>query len=236
MSRDLVKEIFDCQNKLRTDPSSFVPVLEARLKLLDGDVLKVPGKIDLQTNEGAKSINEAIEFLKTAEPRPALTMSKALQKAAEDHAKDHETNGIIGHVGTDGSQIKDRIERYCKWEATLGENCAYLEPETGQDFIVQLVIDDGVPSRGHRNNIFKEKYLFVGIAVAGHPQSGKACVLDYTGGVSGVDADDQADASATPAVGATAKGNKNETSPIELRNEETPQSSSQSGLCCCVIF
>ena len=171
MVKGIVKEVLDCQNKLRTDPTSFVPYLESMLDNFDGKIYKTPGKIDLLTKEGAAVVKETIKFLKKVKPIQALSYSKALTKAAQDHAKDHESNGISGHTGTDGSSVSERIDRYCEWMGTVGENCAYTEPKNGgQDFVIQLLVDDGVKSRGHRKNIFNDQFNYVGIAVAGHPQ------------------------------------------------------------------
>ena len=121
-NEELVKEVFECQNKLRTDPTYFVSHLESKLEYFDGDVLRIPGEIGLRTKEGPDAIKEAIDFLKNAEPINALIMSKALCKASQDHADDHETNGIRGHDGSDGSSMSDRIERYCQWMGYIGEN------------------------------------------------------------------------------------------------------------------
>ena len=121
-NEELVKEVFECQNKLRTDPTHFVSHLESMLEYFDGNVLNIPGEIGLVTNEGPDGVKEAIEFLKSAEPIKPLIMSKALCKAAQDHADDHETNGITGHDGSDGSSMTGRIERYCEWMGQIGEN------------------------------------------------------------------------------------------------------------------
>jgi hypothetical protein len=44
-----------------------------------------------------------------------------------------------------------------------------------------LLIDDGVPSRGHRVNILRESFLSVGVAINTHPNYGMICVIDYAG-------------------------------------------------------
>ena len=75
-----------------------------------------------------------------------------------------------GHDGSDGSSMRDRIQRYCEWKNKIGENLSYKNPTGGgRDYVVGLFIDDGVPSRGHRKNIFNPIFKYVGIAVADHP-------------------------------------------------------------------
>lgn len=39
-----------------------------------------------------------------------------------DHASDLIINNVFSHNGSDGSILKDRIERYCFWRGSLGEN------------------------------------------------------------------------------------------------------------------
>ena len=43
---------------------------------------------------------------------PALSMNESLMNAALDHANDMAATGITSHVGSDGSNFKERIEKY----------------------------------------------------------------------------------------------------------------------------
>jgi len=45
------------------------------------------------------------------------------------------------------------------------------------------MVDDGVPSRGHRNNIFKPEFNMVGIGCGPHKEFRCITVLDYAGGM-----------------------------------------------------
>jgi len=47
--------------------------------------------------------------------------------------------------------------------------------------ITDLAIDDGVPSRGHRVNIFKSAYAYVGIWTGKHKTYRTQTCLDYSG-------------------------------------------------------
>ena len=42
-----------------------------------------------------------------------------------------------------------------------------------------MIVDDGVPSRGHRTNVFKPEFNIVGIGSGNHKTYKTSCVLDY---------------------------------------------------------
>jgi len=72
------------------------------------------------------------------------------------------------------------MKRHGKWLRTMGENIAY-GPKSGRDIVASLLIDDGVPGRGHRHNIMNEKFGVVGIKIEKHPKYGFVCVMDFAG-------------------------------------------------------
>ena len=50
-----------------------------------------------------------------------------------------------------------------------------------------LIVDDGVASRGHRENTFKEDFFFCGVGSAPHKEYGTSYVFDFAGGTRGLD-------------------------------------------------
>lgn len=40
--------------------------------------------------------------------------------------------------------------------------------ESGEEIIMNLMIDDGVPDRGHRKNIFEPNFRLVGVGCSPH--------------------------------------------------------------------
>ena len=65
----------------------------------------------------------------------------------------------MGHTGSDGSTMRQRIERFCVYNSgMLGENvgqeCKTDNVDHELESVLSLIIDDGVESRGHRRNIF----------------------------------------------------------------------------------
>ncbi len=168
-------------NLARTTPKAYAQLLREYRKLIRGNYLERPGEITIVLNEGAKAVDEAIAFLERQAAVPALSLSRGLTRAAGDHAKDQGQSGATGHTGRDGSTMSQRIERYGTWQRTCGENIAY-GPTTARDIVIQLIVDDGVASRGHRTNIFKAEFLTVGISYGPHKQYGSVCVQDFAGG------------------------------------------------------
>ena len=68
----------------------------------------------------------------------------------------------MSHVGTDGSRMYDRIERYGAWDGYIGENIVY--GEAGDEYMLFLYVDDGNREKKSRNIIMSENFLFTGIA------------------------------------------------------------------------
>ena len=48
-----------------------------------------------------------------------------MAKAARDHCNDIGPKGKISHVGSDGSQPWERIERYGEWGGEVAENISF---------------------------------------------------------------------------------------------------------------
>lgn len=177
LENSVVREI----NTARTAPKDYASFLEQFKKYYDRKILRLPGETPILTKEGVRAVNEAIRFLRSLQPLPPLIPSKGMSSGARDHVKDQGSSGTGQHKGSDGSQPSDRVNRYGTWEKSLGENISYGSDQT-RDIVMGLIIDDGVPSRGHRKNIFHSDFRVIGVACGPHPDYRTVCVMTFAGG------------------------------------------------------
>lgn len=181
---DVEKDVILELNKVRSNPGLYAQTyLVPRRKYYNGRYFERPGAIRLITREGIRALEECISVLDRAAPVGLLGTRRGLSKSAADHASDQSGSGRTGHTGSDRSTMRQRIERYGNWDIRIGENISY-GPGTGREIVVQLLVDDGVSSRGHRKNIMNPAFTLVGVGVDTHPKYNHVCVMDFAGAYS----------------------------------------------------
>ncbi len=168
-------------NLARTDPQGYVAYLKEYRSFINNGIYQKPGEIGIRLSEGTKAVDEAIKALSAQKPLPPFAASKGMWQACRDHVKDQGPKGAVGHDGSDRSSPFDRMNRYGSWQSTAGENISY-GGKTARDIVIQLIVDDGVASRGHRKNIYNAQFLVVGAAVGPHKVYGAMCAMDFAGG------------------------------------------------------
>ncbi len=175
--KDLIREI----NLLRANPQQYIAHLEQMKKYYKGKDYQPPGQSQrLTTDEGAGAVDEAIGFLRTAQPVAAFSLSKGLSLAAKDHVKDLGQTGNSGHKGTDGSSVESRVNRYGRFSNGIGENIVY-QNNSAREIVLGWLVDDGVASRGHRRNLLSTNYQYIGVAIGELSTHGSMCVLTFAG-------------------------------------------------------
>ena len=188
----LAKSIIDVWNdylavhrRLRSDPKLFIPYCEERLQYMKGDFYcyqssKPDGKtkVNVQTKEGVQAINQTITYLQEKESisKPALQhpyssadllLDLDLCILAQEHAEDLGENGLTSHTGSSGHTPMQRAAiRGIK--GSVYENLSFGNYETPTECILNLLIDDGVKSRIHRELLFKPQISKLGIGFARH--------------------------------------------------------------------
>jgi uncharacterized protein YkwD len=167
-------------NKLRTNPEVYIKILEDYLSKFNGKNVKINSKMELVTEEGKTPVIEAIEYLKTVKTMGELKISNGLMLATAEHISDLVKNDIIGHEGSAGDSPQIRAERYGMWTYDLRENISY-GAKIPQEVILNLLIDDGVPSRSHRKVLLDRKLTKIGIATGVNKLWDPICVLLLAG-------------------------------------------------------
>ncbi|MGY0195273.1 CAP domain-containing protein [Leptothrix sp. BB-4] len=154
-------------NYARTQPARYAALVEANYAGLGEDRIYLRDGVRIRMTEGLGAVREAVTFLKRAQPVPPMRAFGCLSAAAQGHVKDQGPRGAIGHAGSDGSDPGKRATKAVGRKVACGENISY-GPENAREHVVGLLVDDGVPGRGHRENIFLAEYRTFGAAVGPH--------------------------------------------------------------------
>ncbi|KPQ31549.1 MAG: Cysteine-rich secretory protein family [Phormidesmis priestleyi Ana] len=145
--------------------------------------MKVPGHPIVEVVEGVAALDEAISVLQSTRPLFPLLASNGMAQGANDHAADLGDKGLTGHYGSDGSDPFTRINRYGSWDLAVGdiagENISYGHAPLAEWHIIQLLVDDNVPNRGHRQTLLNSKYQRIGSDCEAHREFRIVCVMTY---------------------------------------------------------
>ena len=98
---------------------------------------------------------------------PPLGVSRKLNEAATDHARDMAKQKFFEHRGSDGSQPRDRVARTGYKSRLTGENIA-LGPESAEE-----VVAGWLDSPGHCANIMDSRFREIGVGIATGPKRGQ---------------------------------------------------------------
>lgn len=172
----LQAEVLTEINRLRADPQGYVATLRRYGQFFRANLVVEPGQPDTLTDEGVEPVNEAARELARQSPLGPLTVSDALALAANDHCREQGDDGALGHDGRDGSTPGDRVARR-GGGPYVGEVITYGSTDAA-DVVRQLIVDDGVPDRGHRALLLAPDLHFAGVACGPHPGYRQVCVID----------------------------------------------------------
>ncbi|HXH31968.1 MAG TPA: CAP domain-containing protein [Bacteriovoracaceae bacterium] len=169
-------------NSARMEPELYASYLRSHLdKFIDEYTFEDIG-LRIRTNEGKAAVLEAIAYLDAqAAIGEPMTASKGLTLAAKDHVLDLGPKGITGHMSSDGlTTASNRVSRYGTWVRTFGENISFSS-QKARGHVINLIVDDGVPSRGHRLSIYNAAFRKAGVACGPHLIYKKMCVIEFAG-------------------------------------------------------
>lgn len=174
----LEQEIFNELNILRSSPEVYLSYLEKlKLSFAGNEYTDLDG-IRIVSNEGVSVVEDAIKVLKKQKTICLLTLADGLNRAAEQHTKDMSKNDFFGHKGTDGSYSDIRASRFGSWSGSVKENIT-SGSQKARDIVLQMLVDDGFESRGHRKNLLNPNFRAVGISTVKTPTNGFVCVMVF---------------------------------------------------------
>jgi uncharacterized protein YkwD len=185
--RSIEAQVLERINHARQNPRAYADELRELRRYFDGDILFLPDDPNgVYTREGVSAVDEAIAFLERQAPLPPLDHGDLLSLAAQDHAEDQGEAGATGHNSRDGAGPGERVRRR-GGDIYVGESISYGMADA--DAVVrQLIVDDGVPGRGHRSLLFQNDFRFAGVGCGAHRRYGHLCVVDLAATIDGAPA------------------------------------------------
>ena len=176
--QQLSEELFKEHNNLRRNPKSYIEKLNNLENYYKDKIFRCPKEIPIETYLGSSGIKNAIEFLKNQEPIKELIYSESLSKSALDHANDIGSQGLLNHIGSKGSLLCDRIEKYTEWDGSIAESLQFCY-KNAENIIISLLIDDGSNEKHQRENLFNEEFQYIGIGCSKHKKLGICTIFNY---------------------------------------------------------
>lgn len=168
-------QVFYAQNYLTNEEQEIIKIMnEARTKpaAFADKYLK---------NKNGEAARECYSEMKAMKPIGKLSPLQSLSLAAKDHVDDTGKKGLITHTGSDGSSPSDRIARHCKWTGKTGE-CIHYGYNKALPIVLDLLIDEGIPGRGHRRIILDDAYNYAGVHLGYHKKYTHMSVITFVGG------------------------------------------------------
>ncbi len=147
-------------NLIRTNPALFANTVLKKYPSMSGnDYLATDAYYFLSL----------VNTLKQLEPLGLLYPDKTCFESAQCYAA---SSGMAGYAG------HKRINRDCEKKKLYNGECCDYGHKDPLEIILSLLIDEGVPSLGHRN-IFLNSYRKIGLSIQPHKKYGYNAVFDF---------------------------------------------------------
>lgn len=153
------KEVIYILNMARMNPSLFLQTVAKRYP-------KISNEPDLLNSSYYQSF---LLFLKDRKPLMLLFPEKKLVQSAFCHAV---SSGKLGYEG------HDRQTENCKTLENFNGECCHYGSSDPLEVVLDLMIDEDVPSLGHRKLLF-ENFSKIGVSIQPHSKYRWNTVLDF---------------------------------------------------------
>ena len=175
MERDIVLEL----NMARSDPQKYATLyIKPMLTKFVGLRYDLGNDHWLVTSEGTAAVVECIAVLNEAKPCSLLYPDSELSKMSKYQTDMQGATEQVGHNSPNGDTFSQRLRRFKILYLNCAENINYGR-YSARDIVVALLVDDAVPSRGHRTNILTNLYNKVGVSHGTHLKYRYMCVMDF---------------------------------------------------------
>jgi hypothetical protein len=167
--------VFTELNRFRSDPAAYAeylrdyrPRFEGKLLVSDDD-----SEIDIMTREG-------VACGRRGDPRPpprkAAARTRMERRAGTRGGRPCRGAVTVGrgrslHAGQRPGRTDEGARR-----RALCQRSHHLWPSHPEGVVDQLLIDDGVPDRGHRFSLLRPTHRYAGVACGRHPVHRTMCV------------------------------------------------------------
>ena len=180
---NIIDELTDYNSKMgnikNTDETAYSEMNVSILRYINKARSNIEKYINDFILEYDLSEEEEVDSLLKNKKLSPYEIDVKLYKIAEEHCKDIGSNGTSGHIGTDGSTFKERLEKHkikskeCEESIIYG----YNNPISIVNF---LVIDKYSKNCRERKNLLNKKYKKIGISLHKHLCYGYCCVIVFS--------------------------------------------------------
>jgi uncharacterized protein YkwD len=180
---DKVWEKWDRETIARANTAAAVSYLteEEKKVILFNNLARINGPLFAETflaswltdNQATRFSRSLAKDLKETKNLPLLYPAEDLSKMARAHAEKSGKQGTTGHQNFD-----KRSEEAFKTYDSFGENCAYGF-ESAFDNVVELLVDEGVNSLGHRKNMLNPEFNALGVSIMPHKSFRYNLVMNF---------------------------------------------------------
>ena len=180
---NIIDELTDYNSKMgnikNTDETAYSEMNVSILRYINKARSNIEKYINDFILEDLSEEEEEVDSLLKNKKLSPYEIDVKLYKIAEEHCKDIGSNGTSGHIGTDGSTFKERLEKHkikskeCEESIIYG----YNNPISIVNF---LVIDKYSKNCRERKNLLNNKYKKIGISLHKHLCYGYCCVIVFS--------------------------------------------------------
>ena len=169
--------IIDEINKARTEPKEYAKKIKSYVAYFKGNnILRIPEKIPIKTNEGATAFEEAAKFLNSNQPVSALKVSLGLNFCAQESLKEIQLTEDPSSL--DNQNIDALIDKYGEIEGQFAQAVDFGS-SSAELVVINLLVDDGDKSRANRLNLVSDNFRFIGVSSGAHSTYHNCSVLMF---------------------------------------------------------